>query len=82
MEGAVQAVARLTRHTGACAEITVEYTFGQSRAVQVIRLRAEEKRVDFVTRVDWHERRKMLKAHFESNILCEDAVHEIQFGFV
>ena len=82
LEGAVHADVRLSRHTDTCAEITVEYTFGQSRAVQVIRLRAEEKRVDFVTRVDWHERRKMLKAHFESNILCEDAVHEIQFGFV
>ncbi len=82
MEDAVRAAARITRHTDAFAEITVEYTFGQSRAAQIIRLRAEEKRVDFVTRVDWHERRKMLKAHFESNILCEDAAHEIQFGFV
>ena len=82
MENAVHAAACLTRKTENCAEITVEYTFGQSRAVQIIRLRAEEKRVDFVTRVDWRERRKMLKAHFESNILCEDAAHEIQFGFV
>ncbi len=82
MDGAVRACARLTRKTDACAEITVDYSFGQSRASQVIRLRAEEKRLDFITRVDWRERRKMLKAHFESNILCENAVHEIQFGFV
>ena len=32
--------------------------------------------------VDWHERRKLLKVHFESNVLCEDALHEIQFGHV
>ena len=82
LEDAVKADVRLTRQRDVCAEITVEYTFGQSRAVQLIRLRAEEKRVDFITRVDWRERRKMLKAHFESNILCEDAAHEIQFGFV
>lgn len=82
MEDAIHAAARLTRHTDTCAEITVEYTFGQSKATQIIRLRAEEKRVDFITRVDWRERRKMLKAHFESSILCEDAAHEIQFGFV
>ena len=82
MEDAVHAAACLTRKTENCAEITVKYTFGQSRAIQIIRLRAEEKRVDFITRMDWHERRKMLKTHFESNILCEDAAHEIQFGFV
>ncbi len=82
MEDAVRASASLTRLTDACAEITVRYAFGQSSAQQVIRLRAEEKRVDFITRADWHERRKMLKAHFESNVLCENAVHEIQFGHV
>ncbi len=45
-------------------------------------LRAAEEQITFETTVDWHERRKMLKAHFESNVLCEDAIHEIQFGFV
>ena len=82
MEDAVHAEARVLRNTDKCVEIEVNYSFGQSSAVQTIRLRAEEKRVDFITRVDWCERRKLLKAHFESNVLCEEAVHEIQFGFV
>ncbi len=82
MEDAVKADAHVLRSEDTCAEIEVKYTFGNSSAVQIIRLRAEEKRVDFITWADWRERRKMMKAHFESNILCEDAIHEIQFGFV
>ena len=80
MEGAVQSSACLTRTTPQAAEITVSHAFGRSTARQVIRLRASEKRIDFLTEVDWQERRKMLKAHFGSNLLCEDAIHEIQFG--
>ena len=82
MEDAVRAEARLTRNAPDCAEITVDYAFGSSTARQIIRLRAGEEQITFETAVDWHERRKMLKTHFESNVLCEDAVHEIQFGFV
>ena len=40
------------------------------------------RRIDFETTVDWHERHKMLKTHFESNILSENALHEIQFGHI
>lgn len=82
MPGAIQANARLTKNTAACGEITVDAAFGQSSARQVIRLRAASRQIDFETTVDWQERRKLLKAHFESNILCEDALHEIQFGHV
>ena len=82
MEGAVSSRASLTKTTPDCAEITVEHAFGESAARQVIRLRAMEAQLAFETEIDWHERRKMLKTHFESNVLCEDAVHEIQFGFV
>ena len=82
LEGAVQAEARLTLNTPACAEITVALRFGRSTARQRIRLRAREEQLTFETEVNWQERRKMLKVHFESNLICEDAVHEIQFGFV
>lgn len=82
MEGAVNARARLTKKTEFCAEITVEYAFGASKARQVIRLRAGSPQIDFITQIDWREKHKMLKAHFESNVLCENAAHEIQFGHV
>ena len=39
-------------------------------------------RIEIEGGVDWNERRRLLKVHFESNVLCEDALHEIQFGHV
>ena len=78
--GAVEARTELTRRTPFLAEFTVERKFGNSSSVQKIRIRSNRRLVEFDTEVDWQERRKMLKAHFESNILCENAVHEIQFG--
>ena len=67
---------------GAAAECRVRRRFSQSEAVQVIRLTASSRRVDFETELDWHERRRMLKCHFESNILTDNAIHEMQFGHV
>ena len=82
MPDAVDGTAKLTKQTEVCAEITVDYSFGHSSARQIIRLRKDARNIEFETEVDWHERRKMLKAHFESNILCDEAIHEIQFGYV
>ncbi len=74
--------AEITRNTPECCEITVHRTFGRSSSDQVIRLFASSRRVDFDTLVDWQERHRMLKAHFESNIHTENALHETQFGYV
>lgn len=63
-------------------EVTISRQFGQSRSVQKMRLYASSRRIDFETEVDWRERRKMLKAHFESNVLSENVLNEIQFGYV
>ena len=82
MENAVCSQASIGKQTEGSCEIIVQYAFGNSSARQIIRLRADAPQIDFETEIDWHERRKMLKAHFESNILCEDAIHEIQFGYV
>lgn len=60
--------------------LLAHYRFGGSSAQVHIRL--ENDRVTFDCRVDWHERRRLLKVHFASNVLCEDALHEIQFGYV
>ena len=60
--------------------IEVDYDFGQSGANMGIRLHGD--RIEISAGVDWYERRKLLKVHFESNVLCDDALHEIQFGHV
>ena len=79
---AITARAELTETTPSRCVITVHYTFGSSSAKQQIILRASSRRVDFVTHVDWKERHRLLKAHFDSNILTDEALHEIQFGYV
>lgn len=61
-------------------DLLVDYRFGESRAQ--VRICLEGDRVTFESHVDWQERRKLLKVHFASNVLCEDALHEIQFGYV
>ncbi len=63
-------------------EAEIRRSFSRSSSVQVVRLAAASRRVDFETRLDWHERHRMLKAHFESGILSDNALHETQFGYV
>ena len=82
LPGSISAKAQLTENTPQRVTITVERSFGQSKAVQKIVLHASSRRIDFKTHVDWQERHKLLKTHFESNILCSEAKHEIQFGYV
>lgn len=60
--------------------LRVRRRVGGSAAHQTISL--VDDRIEIGCHVDWHERRKLLKVHFESNVLCDDALHEIQFGYV
>ena len=60
--------------------LAVTYAFGESKVEMSLWLRGD--RVEVESEVDWHERRKLLKVHFESDVLCDDALHEIQFGYV
>ena len=60
--------------------LAVRYAFGESCAEMSLWLRGD--RVEVKAEVEWQERRKLLKVHFESNVLCDDALHEIQCGYV
>ncbi len=53
-----------------------------SRLWQQIRLAAGSRRLEFVTRVDWHESQKMLRTSFPVTVRSEQATYEIQFGHV
>jgi len=68
--GPVRAAVRLVRR------------FGRSRLVQDVRLAAGSPVIEFATRVDWHENRKLLKAAFPLEVHAEQASYEIQFGAV
>ncbi|NLI53750.1 MAG: alpha-mannosidase [Clostridiales bacterium] len=56
------------------------YRFGKSEIVQRVILEAGSDCVRFETRVDWHERLKMLRAEFFPADYGDEAEFEIQFG--
>ena len=57
----------------------VRLLVGQSPCEEIITVRAWEPRISFGLQIDWQERHKLLKAHFESSLNCENAMHEMQF---
>lgn len=64
------------------AAVLVERSLNKSPMVQRIVLRANKRRLDFETRIDWKETHKLLKAAFTVNVQSEAAHEEIQFGYV
>ncbi|NLF39009.1 alpha-mannosidase, partial [bacterium] len=60
--------------------IRVTRSIAHSTLTQDIVLRADSRRIDFRTVVDWRESHRLLKVNFPVNIHANDAIHEIQFG--
>jgi len=58
------------------------YRFGRSEIVQRVILEAGSDCVRFETRVDWHERLKMLRADFYPADCGDTAAFDIQFGAI
>ncbi|MBR6668467.1 MAG: alpha-mannosidase [Clostridia bacterium] len=80
VDEAVSACCTINRLGDGVQRLLVNSTFGESGAGMLISLVGDH--IEIEGDVDWHERRKLLKVHFESNVLCDDALHEIQFGHV
>jgi alpha-mannosidase len=64
------------------AAVRVERAFRDSRIVQDVRLWAGSARIDFATRLDWHDRRWLLKARFPLAVRTPRATFETAFGVV
>src|SRR5205823_3390910 len=62
--------------------IAVERSFGGSRIVQTVTVRAGSRRIDVSTELDWQEREKFLKAAFPLDVHADRTAAEIQFGHV
>ncbi len=58
------------------------YRFEETMVRQDMIFYAHTPRVDFETEMDWHSRRRFLKADFDTTVLSRFARHEIQFGNV
>ncbi len=64
------------------ATVAITRTFGASRIVQRIVLRAGSPRLDFVNDIAWHENEKVLKVAMPVDVHADSAACEIQFGYV
>ncbi len=74
---------RIAMHAGACrASLEINRKIGASDLTQEIVLTADAESIAFVTKIDWRERHKLLKVTFAVNTHAEEAMHEIQFGYV
>lgn len=62
--------------------IRVTKKLNNSLLVQDITIYSGSRRVDFKTRVDWQETHKLLKVEFPVNVFTDEAIEEIQFGYV
>ncbi len=60
--------------------IRVKRNYGKSVIWQDIILKGGSKRIDFVTKIDWHEDHVLLKAAFLVDIRNTNATYDIQFG--
>ena len=70
------------RSTPLRAEVTFERRLGQSSHIrQVARLDAESERLEFHTKVDWHESHTLLKAEFPLAVRARNATYEMPFGY-
>lgn len=59
-----------------------EWSFGHSVIRQDLILYARDRRIDFLTRVDWQERQKLLKTAFPVEIRAVSATYDVQYGNV
>lgn len=64
------------------AVLRLEWKYMDSRIVQDMTVYAEDRRIDFVTYVDWHEVHQLLKASFTVDIRATEARYDIQYGNV
>jgi alpha-mannosidase len=64
------------------ASIRIERAFRDSRIVQHVRLWAGSPRIEFHTRLDWRDRRWLLKARFPTAVRDPRATFETAFGVV
>ena len=70
-DNSMRAEVEFSRRIGAASSMT-----------QRVRLDAGSGRLEFHTRVDWHENNKMLKVAFPVDVRAMNATYEMQFGHV
>lgn len=72
----------LKEASGLRAVVRLERRVSHSRFIQDIVLCAGSSRLDFVTQVDWDELHRLLKVDFPVTVQAEEALNEIQYGYI
>ena len=72
----------ITESTPWRCEVRVRRVISHSTVEQRISLQAGAARVDINTEIDWQEQHRVLKAAFPTGIRADEAIHEIQFGYI
>ncbi|MCB9260635.1 MAG: alpha-mannosidase [Ignavibacteriales bacterium] len=62
--------------------IEFHYILRNSEIIQLVTLQANSKRLDFETKVNWHEKHKMLRVSFPVNVFTDQASFDIQYGYL
>ena len=62
--------------------LTFTFEGPASKVTQTVVLGPDSTRLDFVTHVDWHEYRTMLRTAFPVAVAADQAVFDIQYGYV
>ncbi|WP_225048280.1 alpha-mannosidase [Lacticaseibacillus kribbianus] len=62
--------------------IDFHYTFQKSTVEQTVILYADSRRIDFTTHADWHEHQFLLRTAFDTAILSDHAMFDVQYGNV
>lgn len=63
-------------------QLTVRRRLHHSEMVQRITLRHGSRAILFDTMIDWQEQHKLLKVSFPVTVHANEALHEIQFGYI
>ncbi|OBZ09490.1 alpha-mannosidase [Bacillus sp. FJAT-26390] len=64
------------------AIVRFRWTYNRSSLVQDMKVYSQNRRIDFVTNVDWQEQSQLLKAAFEVDVRSTEATYDIQYGNV
>ncbi|HEX2905771.1 MAG TPA: glycoside hydrolase family 38 C-terminal domain-containing protein [Phototrophicaceae bacterium] len=62
--------------------VEIQRRYRSSRIDQTIYLYRDSRRIDFDTRIDWHEQHILLKAAFPVNVMSPTATFDVQWGNV
>lgn len=64
------------------SRLNFRYRTAESVLEQQVILQPGSKQLDFVTRVDWHENRMMLRTAFPVNVYADEASYDIQYAYL